>query len=358
MRTTSSVEPGAPPLGDARWARARSQWMPQDGLVARHPATKPMLDTQRLGARPYSLSALQKFATCPYQFLLSAIYRLEPDERAGAAAEAGSADARLDLPRSAGRRSSASCKREGRLPLTAGAVPHALQLSTRRSTAVAAAYEERLAPAIDRVWRDEIAAIGRDLRVWVRRLPRGRRLGARRTSSSASGLPDDGDAIRQRARSGLVDGRFMLRGSVDLDRNPARVGGAAHHRPQDGQEPHDTADGDRRRRDAAAGALRPGDRADRWAAGRRRAACSTARRPAASPITGFRSTNANRRAGLEALEIIDRAIELGFLPAAPARTRVHVVRLPAGLRPGRTATRRRASARISSAISTALREMP
>jgi hypothetical protein len=27
---------------------------------------------------------------------------------------------------------------------------------------------------------------------------------------------------------------------------------------------------------------------------------------------------ANRRAGLEALEIIDRAIELGFLPPAPA----------------------------------------
>ena len=29
-------------------------------------------------------------------------------------------------------------------------------------------------------------------------------------------------------------------------------------------------------------------------------------------------SEANRRAGLEALEIIDRAIELGFLPAAPA----------------------------------------
>ncbi len=39
-----------------------------------------MLDSQRLGARPYSLSALQKFATCPYQFLLSAIYRLEPND--------------------------------------------------------------------------------------------------------------------------------------------------------------------------------------------------------------------------------------------------------------------------------------
>ena len=29
-------------------------------------------------------------------------------------------------------------------------------------------------------------------------------------------------------------------------------------------------------------------------------------------------SDANRRAGLEALEIIDRAIELGFLPPAPA----------------------------------------
>jgi hypothetical protein len=29
-------------------------------------------------------------------------------------------------------------------------------------------------------------------------------------------------------------------------------------------------------------------------------------------------SEANRRAGLEALEIIDRAIELGFLPPAPA----------------------------------------
>ena len=28
--------------------------------------------------------------------------------------------------------------------------------------------------------------------------------------------------------------------------------------------------------------------------------------------------DANRRAGLEALEIVDRAIELGFLPPAPA----------------------------------------
>ena len=64
----------------ARWGRARSQWTPFDGVTRVNSLTKPMLDSQRLGARPYSLSALQKFASCPYQFLLSAIYRLEPAE--------------------------------------------------------------------------------------------------------------------------------------------------------------------------------------------------------------------------------------------------------------------------------------
>ncbi len=63
-----------------RWARARSRGWPQDGLVRVTPAIKPMLDSQRLGARPYSVSALQKFATCPYQFVLSAIYRFAPND--------------------------------------------------------------------------------------------------------------------------------------------------------------------------------------------------------------------------------------------------------------------------------------
>ena len=35
-------------------------------------------DANRAGARRYSLSALQRFSICPYQFLLATIYRLEP----------------------------------------------------------------------------------------------------------------------------------------------------------------------------------------------------------------------------------------------------------------------------------------
>ena len=44
-------------------------------------ATKAALADQRLDARPYSVSALQRYAACPYQFLLGSIYRFEPLEQ-------------------------------------------------------------------------------------------------------------------------------------------------------------------------------------------------------------------------------------------------------------------------------------
>ena len=42
-----------------------------------------------------------------------------------------------------------------------------------------------------------------------------------------------------------------------------------------------------------------------------------------------------RGQGLQVLEIIDRAVETGFLAGGAGRARLHVVRLPAGLRSAR-----------------------
>ena len=42
-------------------------WLDREALAAR-----------RLTVRPYSLSALQKFSACPYQFLLAAVFKLQP----------------------------------------------------------------------------------------------------------------------------------------------------------------------------------------------------------------------------------------------------------------------------------------
>src|SRR5262249_10820901 len=62
----------------ARWLRDKPRWSFRRGIVKVGPAIATAIGSQRLARRPYSLSALQRFATCPYQFLLATIHRLEP----------------------------------------------------------------------------------------------------------------------------------------------------------------------------------------------------------------------------------------------------------------------------------------
>src|SRR5580704_7387904 len=62
----------------SRWARWQSKWSEHDGLFTKRSSILEILESHRLATRPYSVSALQKFAACPYRFLLSAIHRLEP----------------------------------------------------------------------------------------------------------------------------------------------------------------------------------------------------------------------------------------------------------------------------------------
>ena len=80
----------------------------------------------------------------------------------------------------------------------------------------AATYTGREARAgHPRVWRDEIAALGRDLRVWVRKLPEAD--GWTPTYFEYSfGLSDEGRDERSVAEPVTIDGRFILRGSVDV----------------------------------------------------------------------------------------------------------------------------------------------
>ena len=64
----------------ARWARWRPRFTPYDGIVQLAAGTRDVLLASRPNARAYSVSALQRFAVCPYQFYLSAICRLAPRE--------------------------------------------------------------------------------------------------------------------------------------------------------------------------------------------------------------------------------------------------------------------------------------
>jgi ATP-dependent helicase/nuclease subunit B len=298
-----------------RWARARSLWTSFDGVTRVTGTTGPILASQRLAARPYSLSALQKFSSCPYQFLLSAILRLEPAEEPeplqkldpltrGALFHEVQAEFFREL------------QREGRLPVEEPGVADALARLDAVVARVAAEYYERLAPAIERVWRDEVGDIARDLRVWVRRLA-GAGDWLPEYFEFSFGLTDEGRDARSVRDPVLVDGRFLLRGSVDLveRRRDSALLRVTDHKTGKNRTTWKTVIG-------GGGALQPVlySLAVEQALG---AAVSSGRLFYCTAAGGFTDheipiNDANRRAGLEALEIVDRAIELGFLPAAPA----------------------------------------
>ena len=152
-----------------RWARWHKAWSVYDGLFTTCPSVMEILAGQRLEVRPYSVSGLEKFAACPYRFLLSEIYRLAPREDPAPLAQ-------LD-PLTRGRlfhRIQAKLQRglkdRGLLPVRSTELPRALELLDRIVDDLARQAYEDLAPAIDRVWQDEIESMRADLRLWLRKV--------------------------------------------------------------------------------------------------------------------------------------------------------------------------------------------
>ena len=302
----------------ARWGRGRSQWTPSDGITRVTGMTRELLEKQRLGARPYSLSALQKYAACPYQFLLSAIYRLEPPPAIEPLQKLDPLT-RGSIFHEAQARFFRVLRDEGRLPVGATDLPAALATLDRVIDEVAARYHDDLAPAIDRVWRDEIAGIARDLRVWARRMAAAASPWIPAYFELAFGLKDDENQRDPASVSEpvLVDGRFKLRGSVDLietrrDTGDLRI---TDHKTGKNRTTWKTVIG--------GGTILQPVLYSLAIEQARQARVTSGRLFYCTSAGGFVEheiplNETNRRAGLEALEIVDRAIELGFLPAAPA----------------------------------------
>jgi hypothetical protein len=102
-----------------------------------------------------------------------------------------------------------------RLPITAASLPAALEILDTAIRRVADEYREQMVPAIERVWQEEIAAIARDLRGWLRHVAADESWEPR-YFELAFGLPaDPGRDPRSVPDPVLVDGRFPLRGAID-----------------------------------------------------------------------------------------------------------------------------------------------
>jgi CRISPR/Cas system-associated exonuclease Cas4 (RecB family) len=202
------------------------------------------------------------------------------------------------------------------------AILQVLESIVDRVTAEAA---EMLAPAIEKVWRDEIDDIRSDLREWAQRLmsagddwePELFEFAFGLATSMSPGVGKEQRDPRSQPDPVKVGGRFLLRGSVDL---VERKRGTRERRITDHKTGRDRSKagmvvgGGRVLQPVLYGMAVEEALGDSVIAGRL-SYCTAA--------GGFSThdvdlTLEHRRDAIEVLEIIDRAIETGFLPAAPA----------------------------------------
>ncbi|MEM9070514.1 MAG: PD-(D/E)XK nuclease family protein, partial [Myxococcota bacterium] len=197
-----------------RWS---PKWNHADGLVvvgdAAHKQT--LLAPFLPGAKPYSATALQNFAACPYRFALYALFRLETREEPESIEQLNPLQ-RGSLVHDIQFETLTRARAQGLLPLS-----HPQNLAATRELLdqvveeVASEYAEELMPAIPRVWDDALADIRGDLQEWLGilhelefdpqafELSFGLTRGDRRDEGS---LPDPV----------LLEHEMLLRGAIDL----------------------------------------------------------------------------------------------------------------------------------------------
>ena len=298
-----------------RWARARPAWSPYDGLVRVTDDTRPFLQSQRLGARPYSVSALQNYAYCPYRFLLSALYHLQPLEEPEPLE-------RMD-PLTKGSlfhevlAEFFRALQQRQMTMATATMDRVLEILDATLTKVAANYAELLAPAVDRVWQDEVSNIRTDLHIWARDLAESKGWEPW-LFEFGFGLPDaPGRDPNSQREPVTIDGRFILRGAIDLiERKPGtKILRITDHKTLKNRSERGSIIGHGQQLQPVIYSLAVEAATGCTVESARFSYCTTA--------GGFteHSVPINERSramGIEALEIIDRSVELGMLPPAPA----------------------------------------
>jgi ATP-dependent helicase/nuclease subunit B len=301
-----------------RYARGRAPWTLADGVVLGE-AERPMLAPFRVRARPYSVSALQRFATCPYQFYLASLLRLQP--RATAAAMHT-----LD-PLTRGRlvhEAIASCTRAlmaaGAVPRSDAGLDRAFGVLDGALDEVAARYHDDLAPAVERIWRDEIAAIRADLRGWLSGVAGAGAHWQPAFVELGFGFPPGlGRDPASRPEPVTLGGGWLLHGVIDLVERRAGAGGLRVTDYKTGRNPvpAGTIVGRGTSLQPVLYGLAVEATLGDPVLESRLLFCTAAGRYTERSVPLSPDSAGARRAGLEVLEIVDRAIEQGFLPPAP-----------------------------------------
>lgn len=209
----------SPELGRSlrtRYRRWQSAWSSADGLCATSDFTREQLANYRLTACAYSPTALQVYAACPYRFALSAIHKLAPREES-VPLEMLDPRTRGQLYHSVAANFLRAALANKMLPLTRDNLATAYAMVDRILNATAAEYHEQLAPAIERVWQDEVELLRADLRSWLTQMSEHPDGYIAELIEFAFGLPiiHGRDSASTLQHAALPEG-FLIHGVIDL----------------------------------------------------------------------------------------------------------------------------------------------
>jgi ATP-dependent helicase/DNAse subunit B len=217
-----------------RYQRWHREWTPSDGLLRASGAAGAVISKHALDSRSFSPTALQNYARCPYRFFLHAIHGLAPQAIPQAIDQLEPLQ-RGSLIHHVQFHLFARLRDDGLLPVRPGNLQLAQRSLDEVMAEVAARYQDDLAPAIDRVWQDGVAAIRADLREWLRRASEDNSGYAPWRFELSFGLEHSAGQRQTDPESEIaavdLDCGIRLRGSIDLvERHPSGAARVTDHK--------------------------------------------------------------------------------------------------------------------------------
>ena len=299
-----------------RWLR---RWTSSDGLIEPDELAREAIAAHQMSARSFSPTALQNYAACPYRFFLQAVHRLTPREEP-VAIEVIDPLTRGSLFHHVQFKVLTALRDAKLLPINPKSLEKAIGLVDDVLDRVALEYEDDLAPAIPRVWKDGIELIRADLREWLRRASEADDGWVPYKFELAFGLAD---REREDEDPASVDdpipvvGKLKLRGSIDLvERHTSGKIRATDHKTGKARAQEGVVVGGGQYLQPVLYALACETLLEATVEGGRLYYCTNAGGFASVevPLNDFSRGTAGK-----VVEIIGGAIEEGFLPAAPEK---------------------------------------
>ncbi|MDP1822807.1 MAG: PD-(D/E)XK nuclease family protein [Archangium sp.] len=201
----------------ARYARwQQSTWTAHDGLVKPGALGRAALEAHQPAVRPFSPTALEQYAACPYRFFLSAIVRLQPMEIPGELEELGPLE-KGSMAHQAHYELLSALRKDG-VEITEATLPAVLERLHATVEHVSQEVFDQFKPAIERVWEDGVQTLEADLREWVKKVSKDTEFKPAHFELSF-GLPgrdvDSQDPASSPSPVTLTEG-LQVRGSIDL----------------------------------------------------------------------------------------------------------------------------------------------